>query len=206
MYLILVDQPWRHFILGLSIANRKLWGHFYDHLDGAISPVFNINANPQHFIFIIDSLTFGCQASIRFNPTVNIHPPPLNRWRCSACEVALNTKQTDDDPGPTQGASISFSMIRFDLSLLSHFHYLLQSLAMTHFNLPIPMSRFHSPLLTLGRTYSDPQILMFQLHFLFLSPSIVQIPLQHLGRSVLVTCMKYLPCGVIYLLYLVHIS
>lgn len=34
--LVLVDQPWRRFVLGLSIANSELRVHFYDHSGGAI--------------------------------------------------------------------------------------------------------------------------------------------------------------------------
>ena len=59
-YLVLVDQPWRRFILGLTIANSKLHVHFYDHSGGAISPPFNIHDDAQHFVFIIAAIAFGC--------------------------------------------------------------------------------------------------------------------------------------------------
>ena len=36
-YLVLVDQPWRRFVLGLSIANGELRVHLYDHSGVAIS-------------------------------------------------------------------------------------------------------------------------------------------------------------------------
>ena len=78
-YLVLVDQPWRHFILGLTIANSKLCVHFYDHSGGTISPPFNIHNDAQHFVFIIAAVTFSCRTSIGFNSTIEIHPLPLNR-------------------------------------------------------------------------------------------------------------------------------
>ncbi|KAF8436279.1 hypothetical protein L210DRAFT_3648035 [Boletus edulis BED1] len=105
-YLVLVDQPWRRFILGLSIANCDLRVHFYDHSGGAISPAFNIHADAQHFFFIIAALAFGCRASIGFDLTVEIHPPPLKRRRRSAREIASSAKETDDDPDPTEEQSI----------------------------------------------------------------------------------------------------
>jgi hypothetical protein len=94
-YLILVDQPWRQFVLGLSIANSELRVHLYDHSGGAISPSFNIHADAQHFLFILVALIFGCRTSIGFDPTIEIHPPPLNRQRCAAREIALRPKKSD---------------------------------------------------------------------------------------------------------------
>ncbi|KAF8129612.1 hypothetical protein EV363DRAFT_1297249 [Boletus edulis] len=101
-YLVLVDQPWRCFILRLSIANCDLRVHFYDHSGRAISPAFNIHADTQHFFFIIAALAFGCRASIGFNLTVKIHPPPLKGRRRSAREITSSAKETDDDPDPTE--------------------------------------------------------------------------------------------------------
>ncbi|KAF8432136.1 hypothetical protein L210DRAFT_3650633 [Boletus edulis BED1] len=106
-YLVLVDQPWQRFILGLSIANCDLRVHFYDHSGGAISPAFNIHADAQHFFFIIAALAFGCRASIGFDLTVEIHPPPLKGRRRSAREIASSAKETDDDPDPTEEQTAS---------------------------------------------------------------------------------------------------
>ena len=51
-YLIMVDQPWRCYVLGLSLANEEVCVHFYDHSGGAISPLFNIHAEPDIFLML----------------------------------------------------------------------------------------------------------------------------------------------------------
>lgn len=37
-YPMFVEHPWRRFVLGLSIVNKDLCLHFYDHTGGAIFP------------------------------------------------------------------------------------------------------------------------------------------------------------------------
>ncbi|KAG9311005.1 hypothetical protein JVU11DRAFT_8896 [Chiua virens] len=96
-YLVLVDQPWRCFILRISIANCDLQVHLYNHSGGTISPPFNIHTNVQQFLFIITALPFGCHLSIGFNPTIEIHPPFFKREHIdSACKVTSNPKVSED--------------------------------------------------------------------------------------------------------------
>lgn len=56
---------------------------------------------------------FCCPALIGFDPTIEIHPPPLNRQRHSAREIALSPNDANDDthlvekavsPSPTEPA------------------------------------------------------------------------------------------------------
>ncbi|KAI5988228.1 hypothetical protein F5J12DRAFT_786919 [Pisolithus orientalis] len=52
-YLTLIDQPWKHYVLGLSITDSELLRlHFYDHSGGAISPSINIHTDTEVFIYI----------------------------------------------------------------------------------------------------------------------------------------------------------
>ncbi|KAI6030964.1 hypothetical protein F5J12DRAFT_779972 [Pisolithus orientalis] len=53
-YPTLVDQPWRCYVLGLSITDSELLQlHFYDHSGGAISPSINIHTDTEVFIYIL---------------------------------------------------------------------------------------------------------------------------------------------------------
>ena len=73
-YLIFLDQPWRCFILALSIAKQELRVHFYDHSGTSISPTFNINTNPGCLVTILTSVMFGSWVSRGFDPTINVRP------------------------------------------------------------------------------------------------------------------------------------
>ena len=74
VYLIFLDQPWRHFVLALSIAKKELQVHFYDHSGTSISPAFNIETDPGHLVTILASVMFGSWVCIGFNPTINVRP------------------------------------------------------------------------------------------------------------------------------------
>ena len=80
-YLVMVDQPWRRFVLGLSLANEELRVHFYDRSGGSITPPFNIHAEPDSFLYILSALVFGIQTCIGFDRTIKISPPPINTRR-----------------------------------------------------------------------------------------------------------------------------
>ena len=73
-YLIFLNQPWRRFVLALSIAKQELRVHFYDCSGTSISPTFNIDTNPGRLVAILASVMFGSQVSIGFDPTVNVRP------------------------------------------------------------------------------------------------------------------------------------
>ena len=85
-YLVMVDQPWRRFVLGFSLANEELRVHFYDHSGGSISPPFNIHAEPDSFVYILSALVFGIRSCIGFDMTIKISPPPTNSRRPSLLE------------------------------------------------------------------------------------------------------------------------
>ena len=97
VYLVMVDQPWRHFVLGLSLANEELWVHFYDHSGGLISLPFNIHAELDSFLYIISRLVFGICLCIGFDMTIKISPPPINSHR----QVTGKSPPTESGPSAT---------------------------------------------------------------------------------------------------------
>ena len=76
-YLMFVQHPWRRFVLGLSIANKDLCLHFYDHTGGAIFPPFNIHEHPNCLIYILSALAFGYHSCLGFDLSIRIPPPHL---------------------------------------------------------------------------------------------------------------------------------
>jgi hypothetical protein len=76
-YLTFLEQPWRRFILGLSICNgAELRLHFYDRSGGAVSPVFNIHMHPDRLIYVLCAVAFGGRGCIGFDVTMSIKPIP----------------------------------------------------------------------------------------------------------------------------------
>ena len=73
-YLIFLDQPWRRFVLALSIAKKELRVHFYNRSGTSISPAFNIETDPGRLVAILASVMFGSQVCIGFDPTINVRP------------------------------------------------------------------------------------------------------------------------------------
>ena len=83
-YLIFLDQPWRRYVLALSIAKQELRVHFYDRSGTSISPAFNIETNPGCLVAILASVMFGSRVGIGFDPTINVkpvHPLRVSRRR-----------------------------------------------------------------------------------------------------------------------------
>jgi hypothetical protein len=78
--LILVEQPWRRFVLALSFANLELRVHFYDRSGGSVSPPFHLHSDPEAFVYVIAAVTLGCRSCIGFDRTVEITSvDPLRR-------------------------------------------------------------------------------------------------------------------------------
>jgi len=96
-YLVMVDQPWRCFVLGLSLANEELRVHFYDHSGGSISLPFNIHAEPDSFLYIVSGLVFGIHSCIGFDMTIKISPLPINSRR----QVTAKSPPAESGPSAT---------------------------------------------------------------------------------------------------------
>ena len=71
-YLVMIEQPWRRFILALSFSKLKLRLHFYDHSGGSISPLFHLQRDPQEFLFILTCVVFGPHPCTGFDDTIDI--------------------------------------------------------------------------------------------------------------------------------------
>ena len=116
-YLVMVDQPWRHFVLGLSLANDELQIHFYDHFSGSISPPFNIHAKPDSFLYILSGLMFGIHSCIGFDMTIEIVPPLTNSHRAhliALLSIALETPGSIMLPPAKSGPSITSQLLCVD--------------------------------------------------------------------------------------------
>ncbi|KAI6039432.1 hypothetical protein EDC04DRAFT_2895226 [Pisolithus marmoratus] len=73
-YLIFLDQPWRQFMLGLSIVKWEMHVHFYDRSGSSISPPCNIYHNPNAVVAILVAIMFSLCQCIGFDPTVTVRP------------------------------------------------------------------------------------------------------------------------------------
>jgi len=73
-YLVLLNQPWRWFVLALSIVKQDIQIHFYNRSGCSVSPAFNIHSNPHAFITILVAVMFGSWLCIGFDPTITVKP------------------------------------------------------------------------------------------------------------------------------------
>ncbi|KAG1844885.1 hypothetical protein C8R48DRAFT_780103 [Suillus tomentosus] len=73
-YLLLRHQPWRRFVLLLSLTNgyHDLRVHMYDHSGGVVTPCVNIVSNPNLYLHILSCLVFGNLECIGYNPLIVI--------------------------------------------------------------------------------------------------------------------------------------
>ncbi|KAG0703856.1 hypothetical protein DFH29DRAFT_998105 [Suillus ampliporus] len=60
-YLLFRRQPWRQFILLMSMSKkyRELRVHMYDHSGAVVTPPININTHPNNYLHIFSCLVFG---------------------------------------------------------------------------------------------------------------------------------------------------
>ena len=73
-YLVLLDQPWRRFVLAVSIMKQDIRVHFYDRSGCSVSPAFNIHSNPHIFVTILVAIMFESRVCIGFDPTITVRP------------------------------------------------------------------------------------------------------------------------------------
>ncbi|KAI5991758.1 hypothetical protein F5J12DRAFT_897447 [Pisolithus orientalis] len=100
-YLTLIDQPWRCYVLGLSITDSKLLQlHFYNHSGGAISPSINIHTDAEVFIYIICAVAFGSHSTLGFDSTIEISPHPAHSCKCTALVIPLSPFPSPAMPSP----------------------------------------------------------------------------------------------------------
>ncbi|KAI5999845.1 hypothetical protein F5J12DRAFT_784609 [Pisolithus orientalis] len=100
-YLTLVDQPWRCYVLGLSITDSELLQlHFYNHSGGAISPSINIHTDAEVFIYIVCAIAFGSCSTLGFDSTIEISPHPAHSCKCTTLAIPLSPFPSPATPSP----------------------------------------------------------------------------------------------------------
>jgi len=81
-YLVFLDQPWRRFVLGMSIAKQQMRMHFYDHSGCSISPPFDVHSDPAAFVAVLAAVMFGSRLSYPYFSQLqlqsNLGPPDLS--------------------------------------------------------------------------------------------------------------------------------
>lgn len=92
-YLTFLDQPWRRFVLGLSIAKEDIRVHFFNRSGISVSPPFNIHRNPRAFISILATVMFGSRLCIGFDPTITVKP--VQPLRFSERKVIHHSSRAD---------------------------------------------------------------------------------------------------------------
>ncbi|KAG2126454.1 hypothetical protein BD769DRAFT_1388147 [Suillus cothurnatus] len=71
-YLIIHEQPWHHFILLFSIANKKCCAHYLDHSEIIISAPIFIDLDPVHFIDVLNTMTLESHSALSLDPTIHV--------------------------------------------------------------------------------------------------------------------------------------
>lgn len=100
-YLMLRSQPWRRFILGLSIARDLLRIHYYDRSGAIVSRPINIHEDPRRAIRVISAAAFADRSYIGFDPTIEISPPQSVEKPPSACATSSDAQHQVHPPGPS---------------------------------------------------------------------------------------------------------
>lgn len=104
-YLTLLDQPWRRFVLCMSLCQKEMRVHFYDRSGAVVSPPFDINAEPHFFIAVLSAVVFGPRLSVGFDPTISISPTrPLRVVPHRAIHFTSSTPSTiqEDEKGEAE--------------------------------------------------------------------------------------------------------
>ncbi|KAG1853681.1 hypothetical protein F4604DRAFT_1933107 [Suillus subluteus] len=71
-YLIMREQPWRHFVILFSIANLQFRTHYMVRSGMIISQPLPIGANAVRFVDVLNTITLSDLASLGFDPTIHI--------------------------------------------------------------------------------------------------------------------------------------
>ncbi|KAG1823483.1 uncharacterized protein BJ212DRAFT_1296105 [Suillus subaureus] len=86
-YLLFHGQPWCPFVLLLSFCNQyhDLRIHLYNHSGGLVSPVFNINNNPDIYLQILTGIVFGGPQCLGYDCTIVFYVTPSKSTSTSHC-------------------------------------------------------------------------------------------------------------------------
>lgn len=76
-YILFCAQPWRRYVLAISVANEELRIHLYDRSGVVISPPINLHRNITETFRIIGAFADAGSALLGFDPTLEIFPARL---------------------------------------------------------------------------------------------------------------------------------
>ncbi|KAG1749456.1 hypothetical protein EDB19DRAFT_2022570 [Suillus lakei] len=158
-YLMLSEQPWRHFALVLSLTNeyQELRVLFYDHAGSVISPTFNIYQQADILAHIIAVIRFGSLECISYDLTVSftkhVSPPHHHtnnyhliknlptRWQLADHTMTAATSEPPNPPHHNFKATLPstpIESISADLELESESHTGSGYVSMEHLEPPPP--------------------------------------------------------------------
>lgn len=78
-YILFCAQPWRRYLLAISVARDELRIHLYDRSGVVISPPINFHRNITETFRIIGAFAGADNALLGFDPTLEIFPAPLEQ-------------------------------------------------------------------------------------------------------------------------------
>jgi hypothetical protein len=74
-YLLMREQPWRRFVLIVSIANNELRLHYFDRSGLIISRPVSIVLDPVRLLEVLNALTLAHTNTLGFDPTMHMCDP-----------------------------------------------------------------------------------------------------------------------------------
>ncbi|KAG2740006.1 hypothetical protein P692DRAFT_20655657, partial [Suillus brevipes Sb2] len=74
-YLLMREQPWRRFVLIISITNNKLYLHYFNHSDFIISCPLSIVLDPVHLLEVLNVFMLAHTNTLGFDPTMHMCDP-----------------------------------------------------------------------------------------------------------------------------------
>jgi hypothetical protein len=111
-YILLRRQPWRRFVLLLSLCNKyqELRVHLYDHSGGVVSPSIHIHRNPDKYLYILSCIIFGRIECLGYDPTITLYTKTIQpahfEQSLSTFTHAATVTQAPDSTTPTHNASL----------------------------------------------------------------------------------------------------
>lgn len=78
-YLILRRQPWRTFVLGISLAKNQLRLHYYDRSGVIISCPIDMKSDAKRVVDITTTLVYGHRSRLGYDPTIYINEDLLDQ-------------------------------------------------------------------------------------------------------------------------------
>ncbi|KAG2115637.1 hypothetical protein DEU56DRAFT_932627 [Suillus clintonianus] len=95
-YLLMREQPWRRFVLIITIANRQLCLHYFDRSGLIISRPVNIYDYPVHLLEVLNTLTLVHTNNLGYDPTMHMCDPTCKGSHTNLREHAIGWVESYD--------------------------------------------------------------------------------------------------------------